>query len=189
MLSLNLFYWLFYSYLSENRDSGRGDNQHPYILSSRQKAMFCCHWAVRLVCTHRRVTTRTTSYQNTQTICIWSNIKNKYGLHHQNICHRRHTWCNRGGYNIYIQSFILFMQMCLPSTQTVQLWSSKRVFMWCHIKPILQVIILVTTMLVSFFYLWYLKTTKCPRPFHLIDIILPNYNCVKRILAPHLDEI
>ena len=61
----------------------------------------------------------------------------------------------------------------------------KRVFMWRHIKPILQVIILTTTMLVSFLYSLVLEnTTKCPRTFYLVHNHDTNYNCVTRILRP-----
>ena len=59
------------------------------------------------------------------------------------------------------------------------------VFMWHHdIMPILKVIILVTTMLVSSLHTMVLEnTTKCPIAFHLICIIILNYNWVTRILA------
>ena len=59
--------------------------------------------------------------------------------------------------------------------------------MWRHIKPILQVIILVTTMLVSSPHCLALENTiKCPTTFHIVHIIIPNYNWVTRILAQTL---
>ena len=65
--------------------------------------------------------------------------------------------------------------------------SLLRVFMWHHIKQILQIIILGTAMLVSFLHSLVLEnTTKCPRTLHLVHIIIPNYNRVTRILAQTL---
>ena len=56
--------------------------------------------------------------------------------------------------------------------------------MWCHIKPILQVILLATAMLVSSHHSLVLENTiKCPRPFNLVHITIPNYNQVTRILV------
>ena len=63
-------------------------------------------------------------------------------------------------------------------------------FMWCRIKPILQVIILATAMLLSILHSSVLEnTTKCPRTFNLVHITIPNCNWVTRILAHHLVEI
>ena len=62
--------------------------------------------------------------------------------------------------------------------------------MWPHIKPILLVIILATTMLISFKHGSVLEnTTKCLKPFNLIHTTIPNYNWVTRILAHTLDFI
>ena len=59
------------------------------------------------------------------------------------------------------------------------------VFMWRHIKPNLQVIILATAMLVSFLHSAALEnTTKCPRTYYLVHATIPNYNWVTRII-PH----
>ena len=63
-------------------------------------------------------------------------------------------------------------------------------FMRRHIRPILQVIVLMTTMLVSSLHSLVLEnTTKHPRTFHLSYIIIPNYNWVTRILARTLGWI
>ena len=53
-------------------------------------------------------------------------------------------------------------------------------FMWCHIKPILQVIILTTATLVSSLHRAVLEnTTKCHVTFYLLHTTI----CVTRILA------
>ena len=55
-----------------------------------------------------------------------------------------------------------------------------------HIKPILQVIILTTTMLVSSLHGVVLdNTTKCPVTFYLVHTTIPNYNWVTRIISTH----
>ena len=55
-----------------------------------------------------------------------------------------------------------------------------------HIKPILQVIILTTTMLVSSLYGAVLKnTTKCPITFYLVHTAKPNYNWVTVYSSTH----
>ena len=59
----------------------------------------------------------------------------------------------------------------------------QRVFMWCHIKPILQVIILATAMLVSSLQGAVLENTTKSVTFYLVHTTIPNYNWVTRILA------
>ena len=62
--------------------------------------------------------------------------------------------------------------------------------MWRHIKPILQVIILATAMLVSSLHRVVLEnTTKCPLTFYLVHTTIPNYIWVLRILAHMLTEV
>ena len=57
-------------------------------------------------------------------------------------------------------------------------------FMWRHIMPILQVIILATAMLVSSLQRAVLENTiKFPITFYLGHTTIPNYNWVTRILA------
>ena len=57
-------------------------------------------------------------------------------------------------------------------------------FMWSHIKPILQVIIISITMLVSSLHGTVMENiTKCSITFYLVHITIPNYNWVKRIAA------
>ena len=52
------------------------------------------------------------------------------------------------------------------------------------IRLILQVIVLATAMLVSYPHSLVLKNTaECPRTFHLVYIIIPNFNWVTRMLA------
>ena len=68
---------------------------------------------------------------------------------------------------------------CMRNSKTIEGFSSGR-----HIKPILQVTILVAAMLVSLPHSLSLEnTTKCPTTFHIVHIIIPNYSWVIRILV------
>ena len=56
--------------------------------------------------------------------------------------------------------------------------------MWCHIKQILQAIVLATAMLVSCSHVMVFgKATKCFITFYLVYTTLPNYNQRTRISA------
>ena len=71
-----------------------------------------------------------------------------------------------------------------------QLHHNREFSCWHNINPILHVIILGTAMLVSFPHSLVLEnTTKCPRSFHSIHTIIPNYNWVIRIHSIHSNVI
>ena len=89
---------------------------------------------------------------------------------------------------IIMQAYTLYLPdktiPCLCTSLVCLQSSLLRVFMIRHLKPILQIIILTTAILVSFFHSLVLEnTTKCPRNFHLVHIIIPNFNWVTRILV------
>ena len=59
--------------------------------------------------------------------------------------------------------------------------------MWHHIKRVLQVIRIATSLLVSSPHRTVLgKTTKCSSTFYLVHTTLPNYNRVTRVSAHRL---
>ena len=94
---------------------------------------------------------------------VWKNIRDFFELQFQIHCESYDIRWNNQLFLHYI-----FIECAMNSQQ--------RVFMWHQITPILQVIILMTTMLVSSLHSMVLEnTTKCYYFFYLVHTTIPNY--------------